>query len=137
MAENRALASLPLPGSVVPGPRLYHSGTMTDRHARALRRLEERLRSEPGQLAPAARAAAIDADPLPDPVAQRYVQALRAHAYTLTGRDLEELTRAGWTDDQIFELTVTAAFGAAKQRLDAGLAALGEAAGSRPPAGEG
>src|SRR6266516_2671391 len=108
-------------------------GTMTDRHAKALARLEERLRSGPGELAPAARAAAIDADPLPDPLAQRYVETLRQHAYKLTDRHLEELARADWTDGQVFELTVAAAFGAAKRRLDAGLAALGEAAGSRPP----
>jgi hypothetical protein len=110
---------------------------MTDRHAKALARLEERLRSGPGELAPAARAAAVDADPLPDPLAQRYVEALRQHAYKLTDRHLEELARAGWTDGQVFELTVAAAFGAAKRRLDAGLAALGRTAGLRPPAGEG
>jgi hypothetical protein len=110
---------------------------MTDRHAKALARLEERLRSGPGELAPAARAGAIDANSLPDPLAQRYVETLRQHAYKLTGRHLEELARAGWTEGQVFELTIAAAFGAAKQRLDAGLAALGEAAGLRPPSGEG
>lgn len=110
---------------------------MTDRHAKALARLEERLRSGPGELAPAARAAAIDAEPLPDPLAQRYVETLRQHAYKLTDRHLAELARAGWTDDQVFELTVAAAFGAAKGRLDAGLAALDQTVGPRPPAGEG
>jgi len=110
---------------------------MTDRHARALARLEERVRSGPGELAPAVRATAIGADPLPDPLAQRYVETLRQHAYQLTDRQLEELAQAGWTDGQVFELTVAAAFGAAKRRLDAGLAALRETAGPRPPAGEG
>lgn len=110
---------------------------MTDRHAKALARLEARLRTGPGELSPQMRAAAIDADPLPDPLAQAYVDTVRRHAYKLTDRHLEELAQAGWTDDQIFELTVAAAFGAAKQRLDAGLAALGEAAGTRRPTGEG
>lgn len=110
---------------------------MTDRHAKALARLEERLRHGPGALTPAARTAAIDAGPLPDPLAQRYVETVRRHAYKLTDRHLEELARAGWTDGQVFELTVAAAFGAAKRRLDAGLAALGQTAGPRPPAGEG
>ena len=109
---------------------------MTDRHAKALARLEERLRSGPGELTPEARAAAIDVGLLPDPLAQRYVETLRQHAYTLTDPRLEELAQAGWTDGQVFELTVAAAFGAAKRRLDAGFAALGEAAGLRPPAGE-
>lgn len=110
---------------------------MTDRYAKALARLEDRLRSGPGELALEARAAAIDAGPLPDPLAQRYVETLRQHAYKLTDRSLDELAQAGWTDGQVFELTVAAAFGAAKRRLNAGLAALGETAGHGPSAGEG
>ena len=102
---------------------------MTDRHAEALRKLEARLRTGPGELSPQTRAAAIDADPLPDPLAQGYVETLRVHAYKLTDRSLQELAQAGWTDDQVFELTVAGAFGAAKRRLDAGLRALGEAVG--------
>ena len=112
-------------------------GTMTDRHAGALARLQERLRGGPGELAPAIRATAIEARPLPDPLAQRYVETLRRHAYRLTDQDLAELSRAGWTDGQVFELTIAAAFGAARRPLDAGLAALGEAAALHPPAGEG
>jgi hypothetical protein len=110
---------------------------MADRHAEALTRLEARLRSGPGELPPPTRAAVIDADPLPDSLAQAYVETIRRHAYKLTDRHLEELAQAGWTDDQVFELTVAAAFGAAKRRLEVGLAALGEAAGTHPPAGEG
>jgi uncharacterized protein YciW len=110
---------------------------MSDRHAKAVARLEERLRSGPGDLAAAARAAAIDAGPLSDSLAQRYVETLRQHAYKLTDRRLKELTDAGWTDGQIFELTVAAAFGAAKRRLDAGLAALGDTAGLGSSAEEG
>lgn len=110
---------------------------MTDRYAKALARLEERLRYASGELAPAARAAAIDASPLPNPLAQRYAETVRQHAYKLTDRHLEELAEAGWTDGQVFELTVAAAFGAAKRRLDAGLAGLGETAGPHPAAREG
>jgi alkylhydroperoxidase family enzyme len=110
---------------------------MTDRHAEALARLEARLRTGSGELSPQTRAAAIDADPLPDPLAQGYVEMVRRHAYKLTDRHLEELGQAGWTDGQIFELTIAAAFGAAKRRLEAGLGALDEAAVTRPSAGEG
>ena len=109
---------------------------MVDRHAEALARLETRLRTAPGELSPHTRAAAIDADPLPDPLAQGYVETIRRHAYKLTDRHLEELGEAGWTDGQVFELTVAAAFGAAKRRLDAGLGALDEAAGTGRPPGE-
>src|SRR5215472_16452039 len=108
-----------------------------DRHAKVLARLEKLLRTGPGELAPAVRAGAIDADLLPDPLAQQYAETLRQYAYKLTDRDLEELAKAGWTDGQVFELTVTAAFGAAKRRLDAGLGALAEAAVTPPQAGEG
>jgi hypothetical protein len=119
------------------GRALGNWGTrMTDRHADVLTRLEARLRAGPGELSPQTRAAAIDADPLPDPLAQAYVETIRRHAYKLTDRRLEELAEADWSDDQIFELTVAAAFGVAKRRLDAGLAAL-DAAGPRPSAGEG
>jgi hypothetical protein len=110
---------------------------MNDPHAEALAKLEARLRTGPGELSPHTRAAGIDADPLPDPLAQGYVETLRRHAYKLTDRHLEELAQAGWTDDQIFELTVAAAFGAAKRRLDAGLHALRAAAGTRRSTGEG
>jgi uncharacterized protein YciW len=110
---------------------------MTGRHAKALARLEERLRNGPGELSPRVRAAAIDGEPLQDQLAQGYLETLRRHAYKLTDRRLEELGQAGWTDGQVFELTVTAAFGASKRRLDAGLRALREAPGRRPPAGEG
>jgi hypothetical protein len=109
---------------------------MTDRHAEALTRLEERLRSGPGQLLPQTRAAAIDDNPLPDPLAQDYVETIRRHAYKLTDRRLQELAQAGWTDEQVFELTVAAAFGVARRRLEAGLRALGEATGTRRSAGE-
>jgi hypothetical protein len=91
----------------------------------------------PGELSPPTRAAGIDGDPLPDPLAQGYVETIRRHAYKLTDRRLEELAQAGWTDDQIFELTVAAAFGASKRRLDAGLRALREAVGTHPSAGKG
>ena len=110
---------------------------MADRYAEAVAKLEGRLRTGPGELSPETRTAAIDAEPLPDPLAQGYVETIRRHAYKLTDRRLQELAQAGWSDDQVFELTVAAAFGAAKQRLDAGLQALGEAARTHRSAGEG
>jgi len=50
------------------------------------------------------------------------------HAYKLTDDDLAALQRAGSSEDAIFEITVSAALGAALGRLECGLAALrGEA----------
>ena len=45
-------------------------------------------------------------------------------AYKVTDRDVEELKKAGFTEDEIFEHTVSAAVAAGLERLDAGLGAL-------------
>jgi alkylhydroperoxidase family enzyme len=49
---------------------------------------------------------------------------VRLHAYKVTDRDVEELKSAGFTEDEIFQHTVSAAVAAGLQRLDAGLGAL-------------
>ena len=64
----------------------------------------------------------------------RYVDMVARHAYKLTDDDLAALQRAGSSEDAIFEITVSAALGAALGRLECGLAALrGEAPTSSPP----
>ena len=54
----------------------------------------------------------------------RYVDMVARHAYKLTDDDLAALQRAGSSEDAIFEITVSAALGAALGRLERGLAAL-------------
>ena len=49
------------------------------------------------------------------------------HAYRVTDEDVEALRGSGYTESQILELTIAAALGAGQRRLDAALAALGEA----------
>jgi len=67
------------------------------------------------------------ADGLSAPL-RRYVDMVARHAYKLTDDDLAALQRAGSSEDAIFEITVSAALGAALGRLECGLAALrGEA----------
>jgi len=78
----------------------------------------------PGVLSPALRRNVFEGRPLGDPVADRYVETVRRHAYKVVDGTIAELRAAGWSEDQIFELSVTAAFGAASQRLEAGLHAL-------------
>jgi len=51
------------------------------------------------------------------------VQKIRRHAYKVTDEDLDAL-RSRYTEDQLFEIVVAAAFGAAEERLAAGLRAL-------------
>jgi hypothetical protein len=54
------------------------------------------------------------------------VEKIDRHAYKVTDEDLAAL-RTQYSEDQLFEIIVAAAFGAADRRLDAGLRALDEA----------
>jgi alkylhydroperoxidase family enzyme len=47
-----------------------------------------------------------------------YVTKVARHAYKVTDDDVEQLKRAGYSEDEIFELTASAAVGAALMRLD-------------------
>ena len=49
---------------------------------------------------------------------------MRLHAYKVTDRDVAELKASGFSEDEIFEQTVSAAVAAGFERLDAGLRAL-------------
>ena len=54
------------------------------------------------------------------------VEKIERHAYQVTDEDIASL-RAKYSEDQLFEIIVAAAFGAADRRLAAGLHALEEA----------
>lgn len=54
-----------------------------------------------------------------------YLEKVRLHAYKVTDRDVEELKEAGFSEDEIFEQTVSVAVAAGLERLDAGLGTLG------------
>jgi len=71
----------------------------------------------------ALRAAAQPERPAP-PEFAAYLEKVRLHAYKVTDRDVEALKQLGFTEDEIFEHTVSAAVTAGLERLDAGLAAL-------------
>jgi len=58
------------------------------------------------------------------PALAAYVDKVARHAYRVTDEDLATLQRAGHSDDALFEVTVSAALGAALGRLQRGLAAL-------------
>jgi hypothetical protein len=72
---------------------------------------------------------------LDDPVAQAYVEKVRTCANQITDGDLDGLRAAGWSEDRIFELSIAAATGAARHRLDAALAAMAAAGPSTAHAG--
>ena len=75
-------------------------------------------------LARAARlAGARSGAPAPSPFAS-YVDKVAQHAYKVTDGDVGALQQAGSSDDVLFEVTVSAALGAALGRLERGMAAL-------------
>ena len=55
---------------------------------------------------------------------QTYLVKVRRHAYKVVDGDVDELKAAGFSEDEIFEHTVSAAAAAGLERLDAGLRAL-------------
>lgn len=54
----------------------------------------------------------------------KYIEKVGQHAYEVTDADVEALRQAGYSEDAIFEITVSAALGAAMGRLERGMAAL-------------
>jgi len=69
------------------------------------------------------RAAAKPERPAP-PELELYLEKVRRHAYEVTDADVQRLKDAGFSEDEIFEHTVSAAVAAGLERLDAGLRAL-------------
>ncbi len=53
-----------------------------------------------------------------------YVDKVAQHAYKTTDEDIEALRKAGYSEDAIFEITLSTALGAGIARLERGLAAL-------------
>jgi alkylhydroperoxidase family enzyme len=84
--------------------------------------LERRILDGPGALDPQIRRQASDGRPL-EAVAS-FAGKVRLHAYEVTDADVQELLASGYSEDQVFELTVAAAYGAARRRLDVGVRAL-------------
>jgi hypothetical protein len=78
----------------------------------------------PGVTPPALRQAAFAGSP-PDELCT-LVEKIRAHASKVTDEDFARL-RDRYSEDQLFEIVVAAAVGAADVRLQAGLRALEEA----------
>ena len=61
--------------------------------------------------------------PVPEAMSA-YLEKVRLHAYKVTDRDVQELKDAGFSEDAIFEHTVSAAVAAGLELLAAGRAVL-------------
>ena len=55
---------------------------------------------------------------------EAYISKVALHAHKVTDEDVTELKALGYTEDDLFEITISAALGAGRARLNAGLAAL-------------
>jgi alkylhydroperoxidase family enzyme len=64
------------------------------------------------------------APPAPEAMAS-YLEKVRERAYTVTDRDVEALTAAGLSEDEIFEQTVAAAIDQGLRRLDKAMEVIG------------
>jgi hypothetical protein len=95
---------------------------MKDPHATLRDQVLRRVLDGPGETDPALRRAAAEGKGLP-PDLQELVDKIHAHAYTVSDEDLARL-QPKYGDDQLFEIILSAALGASRKRLFAGLDAL-------------
>jgi hypothetical protein len=64
-----------------------------------------------------------DAQEIPADLAV-YIDKVSLHAYKVTDQDIDRLRAAGYSEDEIFEITLCASLGASLARLERGLIAL-------------
>ena len=110
---------------------------MNESHRTKIRRLAHALLNSPGDADTTLRQVVADystrvgvsptstADDIPAELTG-YVKKVALHAYKTTDEDIATLRRAGYAEDAIFEITLSAALGAGVVRLENGLAALKE-----------
>jgi alkylhydroperoxidase family enzyme len=96
---------------------------MTTRYADLVAALREAVFDGAGAAGAALRRAAGTGAGLSDPWAA-YVAKVRDASYRITDDDVAALKAVGCTEEEIFEMTVAAATGAALHRLDLGLRAM-------------
>jgi hypothetical protein len=112
-------------------------GRMHTRYTAHSQHLVDAVLNSPDETDPALRRAIAEQSAQlslrsPQPVAQvppalvAYVKKVALYAYKTTEEDIDALRRAGYSEDAIFEITVSAALGAGMTRLERGLAAMKE-----------
>jgi hypothetical protein len=91
----------------------------------ARRSLEETTLRGPGKTSTSVREQVAQRVDLPAEL-RSLVETVERHAYRVTDEDIAAL-KAKYSEDELFEIVVSAALGASMRRLDAGLRALREA----------
>jgi alkylhydroperoxidase family enzyme len=97
----------------------------TDPHAGLRDQVLDGVLKGRGTSDPAVREAAADGSGVPTDL-QSLIDKVHLHAYKVTDDDIA-LLQAKYGDDKMFEIVVSAALGASRNRLLAGLQALDEA----------
>ena len=82
------------------------------------------LLDAPGHLTPEIRGAVFTGEGVPPDLAG-FVDTVKLHAYRVTDRQVDELGRAGYSEDQLFEAAVVAAMAAGDRRLRIARRAMG------------
>jgi len=108
---------------------------MNNRHAANIQRLSDAVLTYPGDTQPSIRHTVEElsaglggrptakTDQVPSELANS-VKKVALHAYKTTDEDIAALQKAGYSEDAIFEITLSAALGAGMARLERGRAAL-------------
>ena len=104
-------------------PKREEPMAAADRHAARVAGLRRAVFDSPGVSGLAERAAAASADGVPLPL-DAYVAKVDGAAYRITDADVAALQAAGCSEEEIFEVTVAAAVGAALRGLEAGMRAM-------------
>jgi alkylhydroperoxidase family enzyme len=98
---------------------------MTDPHASLRDRVLKRVLEGAGESDPVIRRAVAEGNRVPADL-KPLVDKIHRHAYKVTDEDIARV-QTKYSDDQLFEIVVSASIGASRQRLLAGLKALDEA----------
>lgn len=98
---------------------------MADPHEAGRRLLEDAVLRGPGHLDPRLREAVAARREMPEEL-RALVENVAHHAYKVTDEDFAAL-RERYAEDELFEIVVSAALGAALDRVHAGLRALEQA----------
>jgi alkylhydroperoxidase family enzyme len=98
---------------------------ITDPYASLRDRVLQEVLNGAGESDPAIRSAAAEGSGVPADL-HALVDKIHRHAYKVTDDDIAQL-QPKYGDDQMFEIVVSAALGASRNRLLAGLEALDEA----------
>ncbi len=100
--------------------------SIQSRYPRQHKKLRYAVLDAPATADATLRLAAYCGEGLAEPLSG-YVEKLRRYAYRVQDSDIERVHGAGYSEDQIFEVTIAAALGAGDVRLRVGLSALNEA----------